>query len=386
MPTPPQAVVNEFDFDPDEHPWVRDHCPTYVLPALPMTYLAELLADAALALQPRLRVIGLRDVRAFRWLICDRVRRLKTETFANDNEYKVRLLAETPGRGNGWELIAGGTVKLAADWPSSPAVPAPLTEGDRIDSPYASGKLFHGLAFQYMTALRLGSKGSSYILEPSAGSVFTGRLNPGLLDAATHGIPHDALSMWCPEVGTGVASYPLSIREMNFYSSNPTEGQIRCEARFNSLVGRSPSRVLIHISMIDGDKLWGEFFLEEVCLPMGPLGRSSPRDRVAFLRDMQYVGGMTISRFEGPTTILERKGVTESDWLPGTMATVFATSPQGDLCRQIAVKEHVAHRRQIHPSLVAWRDGEGSASFLSGRESMHLIVEDDGEYVRVRSS
>ena len=310
---------------------------------------------------------------------------LRREVTAYDNEIKVRLLGDMPGRGNGWELIATGTVRLAADWPASPLAPAPLRECIEVRSPYLTGQLFHGMAFQYMTSLCLGARGSSYVLEASAGSVFTGQLNPGLLDAATHGIPHDALHQWCPEVGTDVASYPLSIRELGFYGPAPTHGRVRCEARFHSLVGSAPSRVLIHISMIDGDKLWGEFLLEEVCLPMGPLGRSNPRDRVAFMRDGRYVEGVAISVFEGQTSVLERKSVAQSDWLPGTMAAVFATSLEGDLSRQIAVKEHVARLRKIHPALVQWRDGEDSAFIRGRKEPIHIVVEDDGEYVQVRS-
>ncbi len=383
-PTPTAPQVVEFDFDPDEHPWVRDHCPTYVLPALPMTYLAELLADAANTAQSGFHVVGLRDVRAFRWLICDRPRKLRTESMiSTHDEIKVRLLADTPGRGNGWELIATGSVQLSESWPLSPPSPPSLEAGVDQPSPYRSGQLFHGLAFQYLTSLRMGSRGSSYTLDPSAGSVFTGRLNPGLLDATTHGIPHDALGQWCPEVGTGVASYPLSIREIRFYGPPPTDRPICCEARFHSKVGSAPARVLINIAMIDGERLWGELVLEEVCLPMGPLGRSKPEDRVAFLRDNRYVPGVTLSRFEGQTTILHRASVAESDWLPGTMAAVFDTRPESDLCRQIAVKEHVAHAQKVHPSLVSWREGESHALLRKALFPLH--VEDDGEYVRVQS-
>ena len=385
-PATTSSHVHEFDFDPDEYPWVRDHCPTYVLPALPMTYLVELLAEAATDLAPELLATTFRDVRAFRWLICDRPRRLRTEvTVATDHEMKVRLLADTVGRGNGWELIATGTVELGDHWPLSPPVPPALAEGMELRSPYQSGQLFHGLAFQYLTMLRMGAKGSSYLLDPTAGSVFTGLLNPGLLDATTHGIPHDALGQWAPEVGTGVASYPLSIRRLSLYGPPPTNGLVRCEARFQAMVGSAPPRVLIHIAMIHGDRLWGDLDLEEVCLPMGPLGRSKPEDRVTFLRDVRYVPGVALSHFEDSLTILDRKSVALSDWLPGTMAAVFATTPGSDICREIAVKEHLAHQYKVHPSVVKWSENESSAYLGTSPKPIVLSLNDDGERITIQS-
>lgn len=381
-----EPTVVEFDFDPDEHPWVRDHCPTYVLPALPMTFLAELLAEAALATQPGLRVTAIRGVRAFRWLICDRPRRLRTETTnVHGQGVKVRLLADSSTEKSGWELISAGSIDLRAEYPYSLSLPSDLLGGREQVSPYSTGRLFHGLGFQYMTSLQLGPDGSSCVLDPTNGSVFIGRLNPGMLDASTHGIPHDAMNLWCPEIGEGFASYPLCLHEMQFFGPSPTDKKVRCEARFHALLGKLPPRVMIHISMIDGDRLWARLALEEVCLPKGPLGSCSPAQRVAFLRDAEYVEGVALSRFCGGTTTLERKVVAESDWLPGTMATVYETDRKGDLCRQIAVKEHVARLAKIHPARVRWSDGETSVFNPSTREFLTISIEDDGKVVQVRT-
>jgi 3-hydroxymyristoyl/3-hydroxydecanoyl-(acyl carrier protein) dehydratase len=378
---PAAPSVRETAFDPEAHAWVRDHCPTYVLPALPLTCLADRLAAAALAEAPGARVVGLHDVRAFRWLVCDRPRRLRTEAVAHGGgEWKVRLLADAAGR-DGWDLIAAGTVLTAADWPEAPPPPPALAEGEERASPYWEGRLFHGPAFQYLRTQRLGPAGSSFHLDPAAGSVPAGVLTPGLLDAGTHGIPHDELGLWCPGVGPDVVGYPQAIRSARFYGPAPTSYPVCCEARPLGTAPGTPGRPLLSVHFAHGGRLWAEVVLEEVCLPKGPLGSVSPDRRVAFLRDREFVAGMGLAVREGDATVLERRAVAASDWLPGTIAAVYGAEP-GDLARQVAVKEHVARIRKVHPSAVRWRDGGTTARV--GKLPHPVRVEEEGERVLVR--
>jgi hypothetical protein len=290
----------------------------------------------------------------------------------------VRLLADTGGP-DGWELIATGTVLTAADWPEAPAgAPAPA-HGEEQACPYREGRLFHGPAFQYVRSLRTGPDGSSFHLDPAAGSVDTGILAPGLLDAGTHGIPHDDLHLWFPEVGRDVVGYPQVIRSVTFYGPPPA-GPMQCEARPIGLAPGQPPRPLLSIHFACRGRLWAEVVLEEVCLPKGPLGNTSPLDRVAFLRDRRFVGGVGLATCRGDATVLERRAVSAVDWLPGTIAAVYATSPAGDLARQVAVKEHVARAHNLHPSAVRWDEGE--AAEADGTR-FPVCVEDDGEQITV---
>jgi acyl transferase domain-containing protein/3-hydroxymyristoyl/3-hydroxydecanoyl-(acyl carrier protein) dehydratase len=375
----PPARIREHVFSPQEQPWVLDHRPTHTLPVLPLTCLADLLAGAAVRDRPGMCVVGLREVRAFRWLVCDRDRRLRTECLVvNGAECRVRLLAD---RGGDWELIASGSVLTADEWPAPPAPPAALKEGEEQACPYLEDRLFHGPAFQYLRTLKLGPAGSTYHLDPGAGRVPLGTFGPGLLDAATHGIPHDSLRQWCPDVPPGLAGYPQALREVRFFGPVPAGSPVRGEARFLEVVGASPPRILIRLSVLHQGRVWADMVLEEVCLPMGFLAMTTPRQRVAFLRDRRYVEGAFFTRGEGETTRLTRRTVAECDWLPGTLAAVYGAAPEDDLCRQIAVREHVARIEKVHPSAVRWRDGETAAHGPGGAHAVRL--EENGESIRV---
>src|SRR5262249_47567164 len=151
--------------------------------------------------------------------------------------------------------------------------------------------------------------------------------------------------------------YPQRIVEARFFGPAPATTPVRCEARLVPPAPATGSRPTIAVSFIQGDRLWADLVLQEVCLPTGALGGVPPAQRVAFLRDRQFVAGMGLARGEGGTTVLDRQVVTAADWLPGTVAALYAADPAGDLCRQVAVKEHVARARAVHPSRVRCQDG-----------------------------
>jgi hypothetical protein len=84
--------------------------------------------------------------------------------------------------------------------------------------------LFHGPAYQLLTDLQISDSGASFWLDLDASGVPVGALNQGLLDAATHGIPHDALWRWSAEIPADVAAYPVAI------TSAPSTGRRRSAA------------------------------------------------------------------------------------------------------------------------------------------------------------
>jgi hypothetical protein len=94
--------------------------------------------------------------------------------------------------------------------------------------------------------------------------------------------------------------------------------------------------------------VWAEIRLREVLLPKGRLGMRSGLDRVRFLRDREYVAGMSLSRIDGEVTRLSDEEVTATDWLPGTVSALYGSS---DAAR-IAVLEHVGRRAHVHPSRI----------------------------------
>ncbi len=366
LPEGSSMATGEEILDPEKEPWILDHCPTWTLPSLPMMSLVDRLAAAAQAHLDDLRVVGLEDVRVERWVAFPGGPvRLKTEVVSEERRgsemgsVEVRLSvwrdAATPALSR-FETAASGRVLMARTHCPPPKPVAPLESSSTVPDPYASGELFHGPAFQLLRELRMGTSGSTAVLDamsrPSqrGGAVPYGTLHPALLDAATHGIPHDALHRWCADVPEDVAAYPRRLRHARFYAPAPEAGEVRCEARFESYRAKSRTAVF-HLQLLAGDEPWADLRLEEVLLPKGPLGLAPAGARRAFLRDRIATSGLGLSRTEDGETRLSEAEVAASDWLPGTVARAYGTSSaeRAALTREVAIKDHVAGRNNDPP-------------------------------------
>ena len=196
--------------------------------------------------------------------------------------------------------------------------------------------------------LRVGSNGASAILDATVGDVPVGALNQALLDGATHAIPHDALSRWSSEISDDDVAYPVRITELMFHGPTPTEGEVRCETRFDGFYATSRFPAF-RVQLIHGDRVWVSFRLVEALFPKGPIGRAEPVERRAFLRDQVFVEGVGLSRTEDGATKLLEADVAGSDWLPGTMAATYGTTEP----EAIAHKEHLAGKVKASPETAA---------------------------------
>ncbi len=378
--------------DPAVEPWLRDHCPTWTIPALPMMSMVDRLAAAAQARTPGRRVAGLRNVRVARWLgFADGARRLKVlGSPRGEDRVECRLLAweEATAR---YELVASGEVLLSEDCAfGGRCTTAPATaalEGALQPDPYEAGWLPHGPRYQALLELRFSERGSSVRLDADPGEVPFGALNQRLLDAATHGIPHDRLHLWCDEIPTDMVGYPVSIPQARFYRPAPRCGTLRCEARFVGFAGgsRFPS---FELRLIEGEQIWAEITLVEALFPKGPLGMPEARVRRAFLRDQVFIPGLSLSRYEGNQTALHPDEVHSSDWLSGTLAQAYATEARGGeaLTQELAIKEHAARHWEIHPARVRVEGLEARSTALPlSRLTVALRRRPDGEF-RVASA
>lgn len=303
--------------DCDKDTWLKDHCPTFTVPALPMMSMVDRLAGAVDG-----AVRGLRDVRVRRWLTIEGQVDLRTEV---DGE-KVRLLS-------GDIEIAVGRV-LTGPYEARPVAWSSL-EGEATPSPYEDGSLFHGPAFRRLQSWVLTDEGSSAILDASHGAVPFGTLNQVLLDAATHGIRHET---------EDTITYPAVITEFDLYGTPPNSGRVRCEMRYDGHLG-GPNFPAYQVQLITDAGVWAQFRLIEAGFPKGRLGRGAPDQRQAFLRDQRYVPGLSIAAHEAGTTTLTSADVQQSDWLPGTVAAIYGTT---DLAT-IAGKSHCAAEIGVHP-------------------------------------
>jgi acyl transferase domain-containing protein/3-hydroxymyristoyl/3-hydroxydecanoyl-(acyl carrier protein) dehydratase/1-acyl-sn-glycerol-3-phosphate acyltransferase len=387
-PTPPRKVLHEKSddemLDPQRDTWLLDHCPTWTLPALPMMSMVDRLVAAVDA-----PVSALHDVQVHRWMpFPGGPLRLRTEVTGEGNERNITLLAwrESPNAAlSRFEPVASARAKVGAGETAlvAPKPFAALTGLIDETDPYASGALFHGPSFEYLTSLKIAPNGSTALLQADKGTVPRGTLNQGLLDAATHGLPHDGLWRWSERIPQDVVGYPYRIKQMNLYAALPDSGELRVESRFAGFDGEDRFPIL-DVQLIQNETVLVDFRLVEVLLPRGPIG-AAPRDqRRSFLRDRQYVPSISLSGFDGTTTELSAQVLRQSDWLPGNMACLYdvPAAQRADLVAVVAQKEHVARRAFVHPSTVTTEAGGARAAIRPLR--LHpLQLTRTGEDVRV---
>jgi len=367
---PNVTIVNSLTtgdevLDPAVDTWLQDHCPTWTVPALAMMSMVDRLVAGAQVRAPGRRVVGLRNVRVHRWLsFAGGAQRVKTlgRPVGSDTVTMQLLVWEEAQRR--FALVASGDVILTEHWQLAGRPWEPLAAGQPEPNPYAAGVLFPGPAYQLLTELQISDNGADSWLDLDASGVPVGTLNQGLLDAATHGIPHDALWRWSAEILADVAAYPVAITGAHFYGPTPVGGRVRCAARFAGFQGDDRRFPMIRVQIITDDEVWAEFELVETLFAKGPLGQAEPAARRAFLHEQRFVPGMALSSHTDGVTKVSDATVKGSDRLAGIVAALYAPELAGtpvnteQLSQLVAIKEHVALRWQIHPARLAITDAE----------------------------
>jgi acyl transferase domain-containing protein/3-hydroxymyristoyl/3-hydroxydecanoyl-(acyl carrier protein) dehydratase len=356
-PSPADSAETELIIDPAVDQWLLDHRPTWTAPALPMMSMADLLARGATG-HVGGTITGLRDVRVHRWVAAAGPVRLRTAVTGDGDDLDVTLLAwreAATAALSRFEPVASATVRAGAPPATRPDPLAPLKAAVPAADPYGSGALFHGPSCQYLTSLRLGDAGASAVLDVGRGSIPRGLLHQGLLDAATHAIPHDELWRWSPDIGRDVVAYPHRIVSLDLYEPLPDAGEVRVEARFAGFDGTERQRPMFDLQLLAQDRVVAALQLVEVLLPKGALGSAPPGARRAFMRDRRYADGLGLSTTSDRVTRLSVEEVERCDWFPGTVASVY-NLPAGargrDHLATIAIRDHLARQRRIHPSAV----------------------------------
>ena len=326
--------------DPDRDVWLRDHRPTYTLPALPMMSMVDRMM-AAVA-RERGGATGLSELRVERWVVVDGPTRLKTEVAGDQVRLLVWRDAKDP-RLSRFEIAAQATIV-----PPPSMEPLPPLGPTTSVSPYGEERLFHGPSFHYVRTLEVGAGGARALLDAAPRGVPFGTVHQGLLDAITHVIPQDRLHQWSPRVGADQVGYPHQL-DIRFDGEAPRDGEVRCDVRFVGFRGDDARFPVFRGQLWVGDRLWVDLRLVEILLPKGPIGMADPVARRRFLERRPGGHRVGLSRQEGDRTVLEAGDVALSDWFPGTMRAVYGTAVPW----QIAVKEHYANRLATHPSHIA---------------------------------
>jgi acyl transferase domain-containing protein/phosphopantetheinyl transferase len=234
-------------------PYLADHCfyrqperwpdPADRYPVVPLTTMLELMTDAARALSPGRTVIGIRDVRAMRWLAIAPPATVTTRAIRHpDGTVTVTL-----------DGYARGTVLFADHYPAPPvsgiasyssvshARPCAIT----AQSLYQDRWMFHGPAFHGVAELGLIS-----------GDGITGELvvppAPGaLLDSAGQ-----LLGFWIMTQNVrDRLAFPAGIDRLHYYGTAPEPGErVRCAVR---VTAASDTEVIADLQLWRADgRLW----------------------------------------------------------------------------------------------------------------------------------
>jgi 1-acyl-sn-glycerol-3-phosphate acyltransferase len=340
-----------FEIDPDRDTWVRDHCPNYILPVMPMMDMANRLAQVAADSMPGRHITGLRDLQVRNWAILDRVRRFRALCSPAPDGVLARLEIDQSGAKGQFEVIATARVLLAAEFPPPPPALPALRNAVEVESPYESGALTHGPAFHVLRSLSYGERGATAILDAGAGTVPGGLLPVALLDGALHAIPNDNASLWSDAIPSDRFIFPCGLSHITFHSPPPVSGLVLSEVRFDGMErGLLPA---FRIQLSQDGVVWADLRSIHLMVPKAPIGLADGRTRRSFLLHRVANPSLGLSIFQSGITRLRTADVRQTDWLPGTVAAFFrGTGNSAEITRQVAIKEHVGRLAGEHPSRV----------------------------------
>ncbi|MGA1869675.1 MAG: beta-ketoacyl synthase N-terminal-like domain-containing protein [bacterium] len=338
-------------------PWVKDHCPTYTIPTLPITYTLELMIQTALKYFPEKKVVFIEKAEAKNWLkFSEDILRLRvTVTLMDDTRAQVEIASSTKkGEQNIFTPAALSVLKFDSSYPDPVPLNIPeLLNPKEQENPYHNGTLFHGPMFQLMDNWVLGSNGAKCTVQAVSKGIPIGIINPGLLDASLHCIPHDSYHHWSKKIQKDMAAYPLKIENFVLYSDIPSKGNIRVEARFEGIIGGIP---VARIWIFSESNLIATFQIAEILLPKGPIGKLDSITRKKFLSKETYVR-VSLGLLGKKSSTMKPSDVMKSDWLPGTLVKLYGVEASTqELARKIIEKDHAAQHLALHPSSIIFDD------------------------------
>lgn len=217
------------------------------VPIMPMTYVLEVMAEAAALLTPGKVVTSVKGLKLFRWLAYDETSTIEiaatTQPADGQSPGDVRILVEIADPGSGATgsrtVTARATVILSHRYPAAPsAKPFPLANDRPCRIPLAGlyRNLFHGRRFQgVLSSGRVGDQGIECpIVVLPRNDHFASQpqphyqLDPVLLDVSMH--PQVAWHLEQPDQ-SGRILLPVELASVDVYGAPPPEGtryQARC--------------------------------------------------------------------------------------------------------------------------------------------------------------
>lgn len=345
-PAPAAALLDAFTvdgevghgqlrLDPAQHPWLGDHCPTVTAPAVPMAFAAEIAAEAALKLRPGLRVVGLPELDAERWIHTGAGPVDLHVVAAADGDLVAVTLAvheHNPRfpKLSGLKPHMRAVVRMGRDWAPAEPPPAALVgaaPGTAPEAYYGGGHTFHGPCLQAMTSFpAIAADGADAVLATRPDAELLGidaafALDPLLLDAATHPMCSGEPERWVPGLPPGHLAYPIAARDLRFFGPRPS-GRVQVAVR---LAHGDRKTLAFDVTLTGPEGPWCAYRWTEAVVPAGPFLGQPPAVRRQFLWDRApapvHVGRPTARGWS-----VEAADLVEP--LPGTLAGIACSAPE----------------------------------------------------------
>ena len=254
---PPRESSASWALSVARAPHLLDHCffrqpegwPTLVdrYPVVPMTATIARMIDAARTLVPGRIVVGLENVRAFRWI-------------AVEPPLEVAVHARHDGADRVAVSVAGyaeATVRLADRHPSAPAPsfpplsPRPTTvSAERL---YTDHWMFHGPAYRGIRAMTLGGDATVGTLKGTSG--VSGVIEVLGAEGALLDNAGQLFGYWVMEhTDRDRLAMPVKVDRIDFFADEPPVGtHLRCEVRVTHLASRE---VRADLELSHGDRVY----------------------------------------------------------------------------------------------------------------------------------
>lgn len=337
------------------HAWLKDHCPMFIFPTLPMMYLLELANEMAVRCFPGKKVVMVEKLQLFQWLAVNpEIHLIKKLVVAAENCLEFSLFVKKSQKNI---LVAKAKLTMADSYGKFEGKKMEFANLRDSVSPYETGDLFHGETFQLLQHLKEGDKCSVSVLRASIPASVSCYLNHILLDAAIHGIPHSNLHDWDKNIATNAVAYPASIFHMHFYGELPKQGTVVVMAKMEGFHANSNYPMFrLHI-LVDNNVIAEMVALGKLFLLEGAFVSASKKDIKRFVRDKEYDPKIHVANFVSDHAIVTVQDIANNDLLPGTIAAVYDIS--GDyaaMLKPIAIKDFMARKLKVHPAKIKLLD------------------------------
>lgn len=382
-------AVFERTWSLTKDPWLRDHCPTFVVPTLPFAVMVQIMTRAAQRLYPEHRVVGLRDVVASSWLAFEHpsqhIRVIAQRTELEEpckvrvTLYKFRHAARKEL--SRFESFCEGFVTLSGKYAKSPTDASPVDDGHEIplktcsgEDLYRSAYLFAGDEFQVIASIAwFPNDRRLATVNPTTGCPYDALLLLSkIIDGAAQAVPHYDMYKRHEKIRVGSFGLPYGIEKAQFFTDTPSAGPIHVDIRFVGF-GQNERFPTYDMTIFSGPysntDVWAKLRWTEVLVDPG-FGTVSPFPTEAIRRyavQHDRIENYLISkRYDANSMTCSAQDIRGRDTIPGTAARIFLetndelrqyhscslSNARLWLARQAVVKELVAESLHTHPAKI----------------------------------